>query len=78
MTPNGGVVNCIAVDCAGSLYVGTADAAKVFDFAGQALGNVATGYASNCTFGGADRRTFYVTSQDTLKAIRLNVSGLPD
>jgi sugar lactone lactonase YvrE len=34
--------------------------------------------ASNATFGGADRRTLFVTSAGTLKFVSLAVPGLPD
>jgi sugar lactone lactonase YvrE len=39
---------------------------------------VPTGESSNCTFGGADRKTMYVTSRSVLKYVTLAVPGLPD
>jgi hypothetical protein len=46
--------------------------------AGAPLGTVPTGESSNATFGGADRRTLYVTSRALLKSVMLAVPGLPD
>ena len=42
------------------------------------IGMVPTGESSNCTFGGADRKTMYVTSRAQLKYVTLAVPGLPD
>jgi len=68
----------MCVDCAGNLYVGTSGAIEVYSPTGTKLGTVPTGYSSNCTFGGADRKTLYVTSQGMLKSVKLAVPGLPD
>jgi gluconolactonase len=73
-----GTVDGMAVDCAGNLYVGTDGGVEVYGPSGQAIGVIPTGYASNCTFGGPERRTLYVTSQGQLKAVQLNVPGLPN
>jgi sugar lactone lactonase YvrE len=47
------------------------------------VATVPTGESSNCTFGGADRKTLFVktllvTSRAVLKYVTLNVPGLPD
>jgi gluconolactonase len=65
-------------DCAGNVYVGTQAGVEIFDPAGKRLGAVATGEASNCTFGGADRKTLLVTSRATLKVVTMANPGLPD
>jgi gluconolactonase len=42
------------------------------------LGLISTGVAiSNCTFGGADGRTLFMTSTHQLVALRTNVRGGP-
>ncbi len=78
VTTSAGTVDGMAVDCAGNLYVGTDGGVEVYSPTGESLGVVPTGYSSNCTFGGADRRTLFVTSQGQLKAVRLGVPGLPN
>ena len=76
----------MAVDDLGNLYVAGKAGILVFDKTGAALGTVTVpkGTPSNCTFGGADRKTLYITSNlggDTaatgLYQIKLNVPGLP-
>ncbi|MBC8132619.1 MAG: SMP-30/gluconolactonase/LRE family protein [Deltaproteobacteria bacterium] len=72
----------ICVDDAGNLYVtNNADdvsAIVVFDKTGQSLGRIAFPHApSNCTFGGADRRTLYVTTLHALYEVRMPVAGRP-
>ncbi len=74
----GNTADGMAVDCAGNLYVGTDSGVEVYSPAGSFIGDVPTGYASNCTFGGADRRTLFVTSQGLIKSVTLGVPGLPD
>jgi len=65
-------------DCAGNVYVGTQSGLEIFDPTGKRLGAVATGEASNCTFGGANRKTLFVTSRATLKVVTMANPGLPD
>ncbi len=76
----------IAVDQAGNLYVAAKAGILVFDATGKSLGliTIALGTPSNCTFGGADMKTLYITSNNGggnaatgLYAIKLNVPGLP-
>jgi len=71
-------VDGMAVDCAGNLYVGTASGVEVYDPQAAYIGTVPTGESSNATFGGADRRTLYVTSRSVLKAVELAIPGLPN
>jgi gluconolactonase len=68
----------MCVDCAGNLYVGTSNGIEVFSPAGTSLGTIMTGEASNCVFGGADRKTLYATCRSQVKAVTLSVPGLPD
>jgi gluconolactonase len=74
-----GVVDGMAVDCGGNLYVGTATGVQVLDASGEPLGTLMQGsYSSNCTFGGPDRNTLYATSQGSIKSVTLSVRGLPN
>lgn len=74
----GSVVDGMAVDCAGNLYVGTGSGVEVYAPDASFIGTVPTGEASNVTFGGADRRTLFVTSRAELDFVTLAVPGLPD
>lgn len=74
----GNTVDGMAVDCAGNVYVGTQTGVEVYSPAGMLLGTVPTGESSNATFGGADRRTLFVTSRAVVKSVTLGVPGLPD
>lgn len=65
-------------DCAGNVFVGTQSGVEIFDSSGKAIGSVPTGESSNCTFGGQDRKTLYVTSRAVLKAVTLANPGLPN
>ena len=72
----------ICVDDAGNLYVTNNDdavkAIVVFDPAGHSLGRIAMPFRpSNCTFGGADRRTMYVTTLHSVFELRVPTPGLP-
>jgi gluconolactonase len=73
-----GTVDGMCVDCAGNVYAGTSNGVEVYSSAGTYIGTVPTGESSNCTFGGTDRKTMYVTSRSVLKYVKLNVPGLPD
>jgi gluconolactonase len=77
-TTMGYTLDGMAVDCAGNVYGSTGTGVEVFSATGKAIGTVPTGEASNATFGGADRKTLYVTSRSVLKAVTLAVPGLPD
>ena len=72
----------ICVDDTGNLYVTNNDdavkAIAVFDPAGHLLGRIAIPFRpSNCTFGGADRRTMYVTTLHSVYELRVPTPGLP-
>ncbi len=78
--------NGLAVDDLGNLYIAATAGVLVVDKAGVTLGTIALpeGKPSNCAFGGADRKTLYVTSNVDGSAaasgvyqIKLNVPGLP-
>jgi gluconolactonase len=74
-TPGG---DGMAVDDAGNLYVTADPGVLVFDKAGKAIGTITVAeQPANCTFGGADRKTLYITARTSLYRIDLNVPGLP-
>lgn len=78
VTAKGGAVDGMCVDCAGNLYASTSGGVEVYSPAAVALGTVPTGFSSNCTFGGCDRKTLYVAARTLLKAVPMTVPGLPD
>lgn len=72
----------LCVDDAGRLYVtnNSADvsAILVFSIEGQLVGRIPLPFPpSNCTFGGSDRRTLYVTTLHALYEMRTKTAGLP-
>jgi gluconolactonase len=72
----------ICVDDTGNLYVANNDdavkAIEVLSPAGEYLGDIAIGAPpSNCTFGGADRRTLYVTTAHAIYQAAVPTPGLP-
>ena len=77
-TTTGNTLDGLAVDCAGNVYASTQTGVEVISPAGMPVGTIQTGEASNATFGGADRKTLYVTSRSVLKAVTLGVPGLPN
>jgi len=80
--PNG---DGMAVDDAGNLYITSEAGILVYDKAGASLGTITVaGSPTNCTFGGADRKTLFITSNKAgdapatgLYSIKLNVPCLP-
>jgi len=82
--PNGRfkVPDGICVDDAGDLYVANNDdsvkAIEVFAPQGDYLGDIALpDRPSNCSFGGADRRTLYVTTLHAIYEVRVPTPGMP-
>ncbi len=72
----------ICIDDTGNLYVtNNADDVKaivVFDNAGRLLGRIPFPVApSNCTFGGSDRKTMYVTTLHAVYEVQMSTPGLP-
>ena len=68
----------MTVDSGGNLWATGPGGVHVFAPDGRELGLIATGAAiSNCTFGGADGRTLYMTSTHQLAALRTSVRGAP-
>ena len=71
-------VDGMCLDCAGNVYASTANGVEIYSPTGSYVGTVMTGESSNCTFGGADRKTMFVTSRAVLKHVTLGVPGLPN
>lgn len=68
----------MAIDCAGHLYVSSNQGIRVFEPGGTELDTIAVGHKpSNAAFGGADRKTLFITAQGALYSIDLGVPGLP-
>ena len=71
-------VDGMCMDCAGNLYAGTSAGIEVYSPTGTYVGLISTGNTSNCTFGGPDRKTIYMTTRGSVSAVTLAIPGLPD
>jgi gluconolactonase len=68
----------MAVDDAGDLYVATKAGVQVFRPEGTSRGTIEVPeQPSNCAFGGADRRTLYITARTSVYRVSLDVPGPP-
>lgn len=73
-----GLPDGMCVDSGGNLWATGPGGVHVFGRDGRALGLISTGAAiSNCTFGGAEGRTLYMTSTHRVAALRTHVRGAP-
>jgi gluconolactonase len=74
----GGGGDGMAVDDAGNVYVATDGGVKVYRPSGAPWGTIRLPEVpSNCTFGGADRKTLYITAKTSLYRVALRIPGLP-
>jgi gluconolactonase len=72
-TPDG-----MAVDDDGNLYLTTQAGVQVYTAAGMLIGTIdVPEIPANCTFGGPDRKTLYITARTGLYRVETNVAGLP-
>ena len=59
----------------GNLYV-TGDGVQIYSSRGKPIALIETPERpANVTFGGADRRTLFITAETSLYSIRMNVGG---
>ena len=75
-----GLINCdgLTVDDAGNVYVAIPAGVRVFKPDGTVRGTLQVAdMASNLGFGGADRRTLYITASTNLYQVQLRVPGRP-
>jgi len=71
-----GVPDGMRTDSEGRLYVSAGDGVQVFDTSGMLLGKIRTPQTTaNCTFGGPERRTLFLTAVSTVWAVELAVGG---
>jgi gluconolactonase len=72
-----GLPDGMAVDRSGNLFASGPGGLFVINPAGRILGRIETGTAiANCTFGGADGHTLYMTSNHMLARVRTRTAGL--
>ncbi|NUQ78512.1 MAG: SMP-30/gluconolactonase/LRE family protein [Polyangiaceae bacterium] len=68
----------MAVDDAGNLYLTNSAGVEVFRPTGEKWGEIAVpGQTTNVSFGGADRKTLYVTAAKGLYRVNVNIPGIP-
>ena len=73
-----GLPDGMVVDVRGNLFATGPGGVHIFTSAGRELSRISTGAAiSNCTFGGLDGRTLFMTSTHTVYALRTKVRGTP-
>lgn len=71
-----GVPDGLAIDLRGNIYCTGSGGVQVFTSSGRRIGTIETPeIASNCTFGGPDNRTLFITARTGLYSIRLGVPG---
>ena len=74
-----GVPDGMKVDVEGNLYCGGSGGLWVLDASGKHLGTVLHGQpaTTNLAFGGADWKTLFFTSRNTLGSVDVKIAGLP-
>jgi gluconolactonase len=74
----GGGGDGMAIDDAGNLYVATNAGVRVYQPNGTLWGTIPVPEVpANCTFGGSDRKTLYITAKTSLYRVTLKIPGLP-
>jgi sugar lactone lactonase YvrE len=67
----------LTMDVEGTLYVAASSGIEVFDKNGNHLGVIEVPeQPANCTFGGADYKTMFITARTSLYRVRLKVPGV--
>jgi len=72
----------MTIDNRGNIYL-TGDGVTVFNLRGQQIEHIAVpaGWTANVTFGGRERQTLFITAQNSLYSLRMQVKGaaiIPD
>ncbi|MBV1858758.1 MAG: SMP-30/gluconolactonase/LRE family protein [Nannocystaceae bacterium] len=67
----------MALDVDGNLFVAGSAGITVLTPSGSAWGVIPLNEATNCTFGGTNRDTLFVTTRSTVYAIDLSIPGAP-
>jgi gluconolactonase len=76
-SPDPGAPDGMAVDAEGNIYCTGACGVWIFNPKGQHLGTIRTPETpANCTFGGPDLRTLYITAKTSVYRIRLANPGM--
>ena len=77
--PREGVPDGMKVDVEGNVYCGGSGGLHIMDAGGETLGIVVHGQpaTTNLCFGGADWKTLYFTSRNTVGSVPIKVAGLP-
>jgi gluconolactonase len=66
----------MAMDVRGNLYVASGSGVQVFNREGTSLGHIATPESTrNCTFGGDDYRTLFITAGNSVYRVQITVPG---
>lgn len=77
-SPSGGFPDGIKVDVDGNLYVADNVAVRVYDQAGQHLGDIAVPeIPRNCAFGGFDSRSLFITTIASVYRVQTKIQGIP-
>ncbi|MEO5727749.1 MAG: SMP-30/gluconolactonase/LRE family protein, partial [Byssovorax sp.] len=67
----------MAVDAQGNLFITTSVGVEVYSPAGKLFGAIPVPeQPSNCAFGGADRKTLYITARTGLYRVALQNPGM--
>ena len=74
-----GVPDGMKVDVEGNIYCGGSGGLWILDASGKHLGTVVHGQpaTTNLAFGGADWKTLFFTSRNTLGSVDVKIAGLP-
>ncbi len=76
-TKKEGVPDGMTLDEDGNIYCAAGGGVWIFSPAGEHLGTIETPEVpANCTFGGAEYKTLYITARTSVYYIRLNAKGL--
>jgi len=71
-----GIPDGLRTDAEGRVFVSLGDGVQVFAPDGRLLGKIRTPEtAANCTFGGAGKRTLFITAVSAVWAVELGVEG---